>query len=63
MSPRRRRTRSPLAGDYPDLQVFPILLPLAPPGASVMPLIPNAHPNATVLAIAEKAAALMSHRR
>jgi choline dehydrogenase len=25
--------RSPLAGAYPDLQVFPILLPLAPPGA------------------------------
>ena len=28
--------------------------------ASVMPVIPNAHPNATVLAIAEKAAALIS---
>ena len=28
--------------------------------ASVMPSIPNAHPNATVLAIAEKAAALIS---
>ncbi len=27
--------------------------------ASVMPLIPNAHPNATVLAIAEKAAHLI----
>jgi choline dehydrogenase len=27
--------------------------------ASVMPVIPNAHPNATVLAIAEKAAALL----
>jgi len=25
--------RSPLAGAYPDLQVFPILLPFAPPGA------------------------------
>ena len=30
--------------------------------ASVMPAIPNAHPNATVLAIAEKAAALISGR-
>ena len=30
--------------------------------ASVMPSIPNAHPNATVLAIAEKAAALISGR-
>jgi len=28
--------------------------------ASVIPLIPNAHPNATVLAIAEKAAELIS---
>lgn len=28
--------------------------------ASVMPLIPNAHPNATVLAIAERAAAMIS---
>jgi choline dehydrogenase len=25
--------RSPLAGPYPDLQIFPILLPFAPPGA------------------------------
>lgn len=31
--------------------------------ASVMPLIPNAHPNATVLAIAERAAALITGRR
>jgi choline dehydrogenase len=28
--------------------------------ASVMPVIPNAHPNATVLAIAERAAELIS---
>lgn len=28
--------------------------------ASVMPVIPNAHPNATVLAIAERAAELVS---
>jgi choline dehydrogenase len=28
--------------------------------ASVMPTIPNAHPNATVLAIAERAAELIS---
>jgi choline dehydrogenase-like flavoprotein len=28
-------------------------------GASVMPVISNAHPNATVLAVAEKAAAMM----
>ncbi|MCW2935806.1 MAG: glucose-methanol-choline oxidoreductase [Actinomycetia bacterium] len=28
--------------------------------ASVMPVIPNAHPNATVLAIAEKAAAIIA---
>jgi len=28
--------------------------------ASVMPLIPNAHPNATVLAIAERAATLVA---
>src|SRR6185437_6192610 len=28
--------------------------------ASVMPLIPNAHPNATVLAIAERAAAMIT---
>jgi choline dehydrogenase len=31
--------------------------------ASVMPLIPNAHPNATVLAIAERAASLIAGRR
>jgi choline dehydrogenase len=30
--------------------------------ASVMPLLPNAHPNATVLAIAERAAALITGR-
>jgi hypothetical protein len=30
--------------------------------ASVMPLIPNAHPHATVLAIAERAAALVISR-
>jgi choline dehydrogenase len=30
--------------------------------ASVMPVIPNAHPNATVLAIAERAAELISGR-
>ncbi len=30
--------------------------------ASVMPVIPNAHPNATVLAIAERAAELIGHR-
>jgi choline dehydrogenase len=30
--------------------------------ASVMPVIPNAHPNATVLAIGEKAAAMLGHR-
>ncbi len=28
--------------------------------ASVMPMIPNAHPNATVLAIAERAAGLIA---
>jgi choline dehydrogenase len=31
--------------------------------ASVMPLVPNAHPNATVLAIAERAAGLIAGRR
>jgi choline dehydrogenase len=31
--------------------------------ASVMPLVPNAHPNATVLAIAERAASLIAGRR
>jgi choline dehydrogenase len=31
--------------------------------ASVMPLVPNAHPNATVLAIAERAADLIAGRR
>jgi choline dehydrogenase len=31
--------------------------------ASVMPLLPNAHPNATVLAIAERAAALITGRQ
>jgi choline dehydrogenase len=31
--------------------------------ASVMPVIPNAHPNATVLAIAEKAAEMIGNRR
>ena len=30
--------------------------------ASIMPLIPNAHPHATVLAIAERAAALIAAR-
>jgi hypothetical protein len=30
--------------------------------ASVMPIIPNAHPHATVLAIAERAAALITGR-
>ena len=30
--------------------------------ASVMPVLPNAHPNATVLAIAEKAAGLITGR-
>ena len=30
--------------------------------ASVMPVLPNAHPNATVLAIAERAAELLSGR-
>ena len=30
--------------------------------ASIMPVIPNAHPNATVLAIAERAAELTSAR-
>jgi choline dehydrogenase len=30
--------------------------------ASVMPVLPNAHPNATVLAIAERAAELISGR-
>jgi choline dehydrogenase len=30
--------------------------------ASIMPLIPNAHPHATVLAIAERAAALITTR-
>jgi len=30
--------------------------------ASVMPVLPNAHPNATVLAIAERAATLITGR-
>jgi choline dehydrogenase len=53
-----RMGTDPLAVTDPELRVHGV------PGlrvadASVMPVIPNAHPNATVLAIAEKAAALM----
>jgi choline dehydrogenase-like flavoprotein len=36
--------------------------PLRVADASVLPLIPNAHPNATVLAIAERAADLLTGR-
>jgi len=62
--------RSPLARDYPDLHLFPVLFGLRVRGigglrvadASVMPVIPDAHLTARALAIAEKAADLISSR-
>jgi choline dehydrogenase len=53
-----RMGTDPLAVTDPELRVHG-LPGLRVADASVMPLIPNAHPNATVLAIAERAAALM----
>jgi choline dehydrogenase len=53
-----RMGRDPLAVTDPELRVHGVA-GLRVADASVMPVIPNAHPNATVLAIAEKAAALI----
>jgi choline dehydrogenase len=52
-----RMGTDPLAVTDPELRVHGVA-GLRVADASVMPVIPNAHPNATVLAIAEKAAAL-----
>jgi choline dehydrogenase len=52
-----RMGADPLAVTDPELRVHGVA-GLRVADASVMPVIPNAHPNATVLAIAEKAAAL-----
>ena len=52
----------PLAVTDPELRVRGIN-GLRVADASVMPLIPNAHPNATVLAIGEKAAAMLRYPR
>jgi choline dehydrogenase len=53
-----RMGTDPLAVTDPELRVHGVA-GLRVADASVMPVIPNAHPHATVLAIAEKAAALM----
>jgi len=45
----------------PDLRVRGVA-GLRVADASVMPLIPNAHPHATVVAIAERASALITGR-
>jgi choline dehydrogenase len=53
-----RMGNDPLAVTDPQLRVRGID-GLRVADASVMPVIPNAHPNATVLAIGEKAAAML----
>jgi len=53
-----RMGTDPLAVTDPELRVHGVA-GLRVADASVMPVIPNAHPHATVLAIAEKAAAMM----